>query len=161
MQASELLNHPHLQPFIQKIHVKLNNPRRHTYPMQWSSSPNYMKNIRCMGSEGVPISGGREKRWSFSNDRMLYLRASRMGLGSPCSSQRAQDFGNISEDFEELSVGDTSQECSSDRQRARMLSRVAKTPRLSPSSAAVTPRRRSTVPKKVSHATAKRDSVSF
>ncbi|CAN1285455.1 Serine/threonine-protein kinase Nek1 [Linum perenne] len=40
--AAELLRHPHLRPYVHKIHVKINSPRGDTLPYQWPDN-NYMK----------------------------------------------------------------------------------------------------------------------
>ncbi|CAI0384517.1 unnamed protein product [Linum tenue] len=40
--AADLLRHPHLRPYVHKIHVKINSPRGDTLPYQWPDN-NYMK----------------------------------------------------------------------------------------------------------------------
>lgn len=67
--AEELLRHPHLQSYLLKIHLKINNPRRNTLPVQWSESKNVKKTR--FSEPGVPLSVYREKRYSLSNDRTL------------------------------------------------------------------------------------------
>ncbi|CAN1765198.1 Serine/threonine-protein kinase Nek2 [Linum perenne] len=42
MQAAELLRHPHLQPYVHEIHVKINSPRGDALPYQWPDN-SYMK----------------------------------------------------------------------------------------------------------------------
>ncbi|CAN1765197.1 Serine/threonine-protein kinase Nek2 [Linum perenne] len=40
--AAELLRHPHLQPYVHEIHVKINSPRGDALPYQWPDN-SYMK----------------------------------------------------------------------------------------------------------------------
>ena len=69
LQAAELLGHSHLQPYVIKIHLKLNSPRRGNFIMQWPE-PDYIKKTRF--SEAVTFSTYPDKkRHSFSNDRTL------------------------------------------------------------------------------------------
>ncbi|KAL6142800.1 hypothetical protein ACLB2K_061076 [Fragaria x ananassa] len=56
--AAELLGHPHLQPYVQKVHLKIN-------------SPNYLKKTRFSETEDVRYSTYQEKRRTLSNDRTL------------------------------------------------------------------------------------------
>ncbi|XP_004304740.1 PREDICTED: serine/threonine-protein kinase Nek3 isoform X2 [Fragaria vesca subsp. vesca] len=56
--AAELLRHPHLQPYVQKVHLKIN-------------SPNYLKKTRFSETEDVRYSTYQEKRRTLSNDRTL------------------------------------------------------------------------------------------
>ncbi|KAI5437991.1 Serine/threonine-protein kinase Nek2, variant 4, partial [Lathyrus oleraceus] len=58
--AAELLNHPHLQPYILKVHLKLNNPRRSTFPFQWTDS-NHARRSRFVEPESVSTFSGRVK----------------------------------------------------------------------------------------------------
>ncbi|XP_050875355.1 serine/threonine-protein kinase Nek4-like [Lathyrus oleraceus] len=101
--AAELLNHPHLQPYILKVHLKLNNPRRGTFPFQWTDS-NHARRSRFVEPESVSTFSGRVKQLSFSNDRGLNPSISGTEVGSLCSTQRAQGFSTHSKHYE-LSIG--------------------------------------------------------
>ncbi|GAU35617.1 hypothetical protein TSUD_30340 [Trifolium subterraneum] len=68
--AAELLNHPRLQPYILKVHLKLNNPRRSTFPFRWTDT-NHARRSQFVEPESVSTLSGRVKRLSFSNDRAL------------------------------------------------------------------------------------------
>ncbi|KAL0435699.1 UNVERIFIED_CONTAM: Serine/threonine-protein kinase Nek2 [Sesamum radiatum] len=60
--AADLLRHPHLRPYILNVHLKSNNPRRHTFP-SLSSDANFVKK---------PTAAVKtEKRLSFGNNRAL------------------------------------------------------------------------------------------
>lgn len=85
-QAGELLGHPHLQPYIVQIHLKLNNPRRNTLPALWPE-PNYMKKTRF--SEPLP-----NKRHSLSNDRAINPSVSVIEYDSLSSTQDIHDTQN-------------------------------------------------------------------
>ncbi|XP_068341402.1 serine/threonine-protein kinase Nek3-like isoform X3 [Pyrus communis] len=70
--AAELLAHPVLQPHVQKVHLKLNNPRHGTLAVNWPDT-GYLKKTRFSEPEAVPFSTRRyqDKRHTFSNDRTL------------------------------------------------------------------------------------------
>ncbi|KAK9281207.1 hypothetical protein L1049_004102 [Liquidambar formosana] len=158
--AAELLSHPHLQPYVLKIHLKSNNPRRHTFPLQWSDS-NYVKKIRFLEPKAVPIPANREKRRSFSNDRALNPSISGTEQDSPCYTRRAQEFpSHLNEKFTELSVDSSiHEEIGIDKSTSTKFPCVAKTPRLTQAKVSATPRRQ-TVPSKISRSRSNRDSVS-
>ncbi|KAK4798966.1 hypothetical protein SAY86_024331 [Trapa natans] len=136
--AAELLNHPHLQPYVLKIHLKLNSPRRHTYPMRWSST-NEVKLPFIGTPESIPTSTDREKRWSFSNDRTLNPTISVIGNNtSSCFSRRA----SLSNTFSDLSIEHGSQEFGRHRLEVSDIPIISRTPRLAAVKEAFTPRRR-------------------
>lgn len=147
-QAAELLNHPHLQPYILKVHIKLNSPRRSTFPFQWADS-NYARRTRFVepASFSTLSVSDRGKRLSFSNDRALNPSISGTEQGSLCSTQRAQGFSACSKDKHyEQSVGCVSEECNMPRMRTAKES--------------ATPRRH-TIPSKIPRISSKYDSVSL
>ncbi|CAH2062974.1 unnamed protein product [Thlaspi arvense] len=94
--ASELLNHPHLQPYISMVYLKLESPRRSSFTLQWSEKGSTVK----------------ERRRSFSNDRRLNPSASDTEAGSVSSSGKASHspmFNNARKDSE-VTVGVVSEE---------------------------------------------------
>lgn len=158
-QAAELLNHPHLQPYILKIHLKLNNPRRSTFPFQWSDS-NYVRRTQFIERESVSTLSDRDKRLSFSNDRALNPSISGTELGSLCSTQRALGFSTCSkEKHYELSVGCVREECNSNKSKDTKFSTVNRMPGLRTAKEYTTPRKQ-TIPSKISQTGSKRDFVS-
>ncbi|KAJ9696119.1 hypothetical protein PVL29_008389 [Vitis rotundifolia] len=155
--AAELLTHSHLQPYILKIHLKSNSPRRNTFPFQWSDS-NYIKKTRFLEPEAVPMFFDREKRRSFSNDRTLNPSISGTEQDSPCSSQKMQEFpSHLNRKFAELSVGSTHEEIGIDKSVVTKFSSATKTPRSTPSKTSSTPRRQ-TATSKISQIGLNRDS---
>ncbi|KAJ4867865.1 Serine/threonine-protein kinase Nek4 [Raphanus sativus] len=90
--ASELLNHPHLQPYISMVYMKLESPRRSTFPPQWSET--------------------KERRRSFSsNDRRVNPSVSDTEAGSVSSSGRASHSPMFSgRKVSEVTVGVVSEE---------------------------------------------------
>ncbi|XP_027363470.1 serine/threonine-protein kinase Nek2-like [Abrus precatorius] len=154
--AAELLNHPHLQPYILRIHLKLNSPRRSTFPFQWSDS-NYVRRTRFLEPESVSTLSDREKRLSFSNDRALNPSISGTELGSLCSTLRAHRFSTCSkEKLYELSDGCVREECNPNKSRDAKFSTVDRIPRSREAKEYVNPRRQ-TIPSKISHTGFKRD----
>ncbi|KAG8649744.1 hypothetical protein MANES_08G132600v8 [Manihot esculenta] len=68
--AAELLRHPYLEPYVHKVHLKINSPRHNELPVQWPES-NYIKKTRFAEPEDLPLKSHSKKRHSFSNDRAL------------------------------------------------------------------------------------------
>ncbi|XP_011005708.1 PREDICTED: serine/threonine-protein kinase Nek1-like isoform X2 [Populus euphratica] len=64
--AAQLLRHPHLQPYVLKIHLKMSSPRQNTLPFQWPE-PHYMKKTRFLVPEDNPRKVQRDKRLSDSS----------------------------------------------------------------------------------------------
>ena len=136
-----MLTHPHLQPYVLKIHLKLNSPRC-----------NFIK--KTMGL----IDIGRRR--SFSNNRALNPSVSGTEHDSVNSIQREQDIPSyLFEKFTEFSVGIDNEEITIDKSTATKFPTVAKTPRLTPA-VSVTPRKHTT-PTKISQTGQKHDSVSY
>ncbi|KAF8401741.1 hypothetical protein HHK36_012687 [Tetracentron sinense] len=153
--AAELLRHPHLQPYVLKIHLKANSPRRKTLQVHWPES-NYIKKTRFPEPKVHSLTD-REKRRSFSNDRTLYPSRSGAEKDSLCPTQRIQEFPNyLNQKFAELSVS-THEEVGVNKPTAKTLS-FSKTPRLTPAKASATPRRQ-TEPSKMTYIGSNRESL--
>nr|XP_043621291.1 serine/threonine-protein kinase Nek6-like [Erigeron canadensis] len=76
--AADLLRHSHLQPYVQNLHLTLNNPRRHTYPV-------YKKKTRFVEPEPRMVHSHRNQQQSFSSDRALNPSISEHDQVSLCS----------------------------------------------------------------------------
>lgn len=155
-----MLSHPHLQPHILKIHQKLNSPRRNSFPIQWCES-NYVRKTRFMDPEIVSIFSDKEKRHSFSNDRMLNPSISETEQDTPSSSRRASDLSCfLSRKMSQSSADSIHESIGINRSSATKFLNTARTPRLTPTKAVVTPKRQPTWTKS-SQTCTKRDSVSY
>ncbi|XP_048336722.2 serine/threonine-protein kinase Nek2 isoform X1 [Ziziphus jujuba] len=154
--ASELLGQPHLRPYVLKIHLKLNSPRRNTFPV-WSES-NYVRKTRFLEPDDVSIHTVGEKRQSFSNDRTLNPSISGTERDSPCFNKRTRDFpGCLHHKVAELCISSV-EEYDVEKTVATKISTGVKTPRPTPAKASFTPRRQIT-PSGIPHNGSKRDSL--
>ncbi|KAK6163141.1 hypothetical protein DH2020_002982 [Rehmannia glutinosa] len=71
-QASELLKHPHLQPYVLNVHLKLNSPRRNSLPCQWAETETKNpRKLRFSEPVHVPLPAYRDRRLSCGNNRNL------------------------------------------------------------------------------------------
>ncbi|KAK7285303.1 hypothetical protein RJT34_20070 [Clitoria ternatea] len=157
--ASELLNHPHLQPYIHKIHLKLNSPRRATFPFQWRES-NYVSRTRFVEPESVSTLSYQDKCLSFSNDRALNPSISGTEQGSQCSTLRAHGLSTCSEEkLYQLSIRYVRDKCNTDKSKATKPSTVERTPNLRAVKDSVTAKRQTVAPSKIPHIGSNRDSL--
>jgi NIMA (never in mitosis gene a)-related kinase len=138
--------------------LKLNNPRRSTFPFRWTDS-NHARRSRFVEPESVSTLSGRVKRLSFSNDRALNPSISGTEVGSLCSNQRAQGFSSTCSKHYELSIGCVHEEHNDNKSEGTKLSIVDRMQRLRAANESATPRRQTT-PSKIAHTSSKRDSVS-
>ncbi|KAL3644903.1 Serine/threonine-protein kinase Nek2 [Castilleja foliolosa] len=97
--AADLLRHPHLRPYILDVQLKINNPRRHTFPVL-SSEPNFVKKSKFLESACAKT----EKRLSFGNNRALNPSISGNELNTPCSSRKARNSLSVGSVAEDISV---------------------------------------------------------
>uniref|UniRef100_A0A1J3HFW6 Serine/threonine-protein kinase Nek4 n=1 Tax=Noccaea caerulescens TaxID=107243 RepID=A0A1J3HFW6_NOCCA len=119
--ANELLNHPHLQPYISMVYMKLESHRRSTFPPQWSET-------------GARV---KDKRRSFSNDRRLNPSVSDTEAGSVSSSGKASHSPKFNGTrVSEVTVGVVSEEIVAQRQEGvKKQPGAARTPRVGGTSA--------------------------
>ncbi|MBA0583454.1 hypothetical protein Gorai_014311 [Gossypium raimondii] len=150
--ASELLSHPHLQPYVLKVHLKLNSPRCNNIPTRWSDL-NFVKKTRFVEQDVI----GRRR--SFSNDRALNPSVSETEQDSLSYIQREQEIPSyLFEKFTEFSVGFDNEEIATvDESAATKFPTAVKTPRVTPA-VSVTPRKH-TIPAKKSQTGQKHDLV--
>ncbi|KAH1258338.1 Serine/threonine-protein kinase Nek4 [Glycine max] len=157
--AAELLNHPHLQPYIHKIQLKLNSPRRSTFPFQWPES-NYVRRTRFVDPESVYTLSDLDKCLSFSNDMALNPSVSGTEQVSQCSTQRAHGLSTCSkEKIYELSVGCVREKYKTDKSKASKFSTVERTPRSRAVTVSATTKRHTIATSKTTHSGPKRDSL--
>ncbi|XP_015968508.1 serine/threonine-protein kinase Nek2 isoform X1 [Arachis duranensis] len=105
--AAELLGHPHLQPYVLKIHLKINSPSRNTLPGRWPDS-DYIKKTRLFSLEDDPVSIYRDKWNTFSNDRNLNPSISGAEQDSHCSTLEIDCTpDHLNERLAELEVEDS------------------------------------------------------
>ncbi|CAH1436881.1 unnamed protein product [Lactuca virosa] len=106
--AAELLRHQHLQPYVLKVNLKLNSPKR-SITSHWPES-DYMKKTRFV--EPVYLRPrSRERRLSCGNDRTLNPSISLGDQGSPFSTKRVQDSPHyLQRRMGRLSIGSTCEE---------------------------------------------------
>ncbi|XVE77822.1 hypothetical protein DITRI_Ditri13aG0093200 [Diplodiscus trichospermus] len=156
--ASELLTHPHLQPYVLKIHLKLNSRRYSSFPTRLSDS-NFIKKTRFLEQEYVMGHSDIHRRQSFSNDRALNPSVSETEKDSVSSIQREQEIPSyLFEKFTEVSVGIDNEEITIDNSTTTKFPTVARSPRLMPAKVSVTPRKHTT-PSKISRTGQKLDLV--
>ncbi|KAL2535682.1 Serine/threonine-protein kinase Nek4 [Forsythia ovata] len=128
--AADLLRHQHLQPYILHIHLKLNNPQRHTFPIQLSGASD-VKITRLLEHAAITKKEKTEKRYSFGNNRALNPSISGNELDSLCSSRRSQNFLNhLTEKLSELSVGSVGEVTGGKKLATTKLSSALKTPQV-------------------------------
>ncbi|XP_061338010.1 serine/threonine-protein kinase Nek2-like [Gastrolobium bilobum] len=129
--ASELLGHPHLQPYVHKIHLKINSPRQSTLPVHWPES-NFMKKTRFLVPEDYPVSIYRDKRHSLSNDRTLNPSVSGADQDSICSTLEIDCTpDHLNQRLAELCIGDSREVKSIHKPVISRTSSIARTPRFS------------------------------
>ncbi|MCL7048879.1 hypothetical protein MKW94_012157 [Papaver nudicaule] len=146
--AADLLAHPLLQPYVLKIHLKLENPRYNSLPATWSES-NQTRKTRFQEPDDSSCTD-RDKRRSFSNNRILNPSIYGTDHDSQCSTQIMQEFcGYVNQRLEGLSVNSSHEVRGVDKVITGKNSNSVKTPRTTPSKASATPRRRTEPSKKV------------
>ncbi|XP_057962793.1 serine/threonine-protein kinase Nek2 [Malania oleifera] len=147
---AELLRHPHLQPYVLKIHLKSSSPMRDILPVNWSES-NYTRVTRFAEPEDIAFTAYRESRQSFSNDRVLNPSVSEAEHDSMCSTDAMQIMPCfLDKKLAKMSIGSIHEKTPSVKKIASKISKVrtpsktsniAKTPKMSPKKASTTPRR--------------------
>ncbi|KAL4578018.1 hypothetical protein LXL04_014133 [Taraxacum kok-saghyz] len=107
--AADLLRHQHLQPYVLKVNLKLNSPKRSSLTTHWSET-DYMKKTRFV--EPVYLRPrSRDRRLSYGNDRTLNPSISLGDQGSPFSTKRVQDSPHyLQRRMGRLSIGSACEE---------------------------------------------------
>lgn len=155
VQAADLLRHPHLRPYILDIHLKSNNPRRHTFPAL-PSDANFVKKTRFVEAEAIK----REERLSFGNNRALNPSISGNELESPCSSRRAQkSFSHLNDKLSDLSIDSVGDDIGVQKLPNATKFSAVKTPRTASAKASANHRRQSMTPSRISNPGSTRELV--
>ncbi|CAM8894482.1 hypothetical protein QQ045_024181 [Rhodiola kirilowii] len=135
--AAELLCHPHLQPYIVKIHIKLNNPRRHTLAPRWpESNAGEQMTFQELDVPDLAIKG---RRRSTCNDRTLNPSVCGTERDSLCSTRKMHEL--LDEQLANSSIQSDCDDIGIDKEIAPKFSNVSRTPRLTPAKISSTPGR--------------------
>ncbi|XP_076939211.1 serine/threonine-protein kinase Nek2-like [Bidens hawaiensis] len=127
--AVDLLKHSHLQPYVLKLHLNMNGPRRHTLPAQWPDY-NYGKKTTFIEPEVRPVNIHNGKRPSFSSDRGL----------NPSVSEHDQ-YSSCSHNSRKLSIGSVEEYIQTEKLVAARSANAVRTPRVTVTPVKHSPRR--------------------
>ncbi|KAI8025751.1 Serine/threonine-protein kinase Nek2 [Camellia lanceoleosa] len=144
--AAELLRHSHLQPYVLKVQLKLNSPRRNSLSTHWHETE-YMKKTKFMEPEDVPVSMYKEKRHSYGNDRTLNPSISGAAEDSSFSQRNQRIPRYVNQRIEEMSVGSTHEVTTFGRKFISKASNTGKTTRLTPEKASAPPKKQAELSK--------------
>ncbi|KAI8021412.1 Serine/threonine-protein kinase Nek2 [Camellia lanceoleosa] len=144
--AAELLRHQHLQPYVLKVHLKLNSPRCNSLPTHWPQA-DYIKKTRFVEPEDIPVSTYKEKWHSFGNNRTLNPNITGAERDSSFSQRNQSTPSNLNKKIAELSVEYIHEESDFGRKIISKASNFAITPRLTPTKASPTPKKRAELSK--------------
>ncbi|PHU22431.1 Serine/threonine-protein kinase Nek2 [Capsicum chinense] len=151
--AADLLQHPHLQPYVLKILLNSDSPKQHKFPVQ-SSNSTHAKKKRLSEPRNAPVLNERELR-RLSSDRALNPSVS--GIDSPCLSRRANDLmSSLKKNFSEPSVESAPYDLGVNGSAVSKLSAAVKTVQFNPNRNP-TPHRRQSTPLKMSNAGSTRE----
>ncbi|CAL5379250.1 unnamed protein product [Camellia sinensis] len=139
--AAELLRHQHLQPYVLKVHLKLNSPRRNSLPTHWPQA-DYIKKTRFVEPEDIPVSMYKEKRHSCGNNRTLNPSITGDERDSSFSQRNQSIPSYLNKKIAELSVESIHEESNFGRKIISKASNFAMTSRLTPTRASPTPKKR-------------------
>ncbi|THG03906.1 hypothetical protein TEA_006751 [Camellia sinensis var. sinensis] len=146
VQAAELLRHQHLQPYVLKVHLKLNSPRRNSLPTHWPQA-DYIKKTRFVEPEDIPVSTYKEKWHSFGNNRTLNPNITGPERDSSFSQRNQSTPSYLNKKIAELSVECIHEESDFGRKIISKASSFAMTPRLTPTKDSPTPKKRAELSK--------------
>ncbi|XP_022747522.1 serine/threonine-protein kinase Nek2-like [Durio zibethinus] len=140
--AEELLGHPHLQPYVLKVHQKINNPRGNTLPVHWPETN--IKKTRFSDLVDVHFSSYRERRRSFSNDRTLNPSISGAEQDSVCFTKGMHHDtpGYLNQKLEDLSIDSSHEGTVICKRITSKVSSITKTPRRPLTKASAAPKRK-------------------
>ncbi|THG16791.1 hypothetical protein TEA_029435 [Camellia sinensis var. sinensis] len=144
--AAELLRHQHLQPYVLKVHLKLNSPRRNSLPTHGPQA-DYIKKTRLVEPEDIPVSTYKEKWHSFGNDRTLNPNITGAERDSSFSQRNQSTPSYLNKKIAELSVECIHEESDFGRKIISKASNFAMTPRLTPTKDSPTPKKRAELSK--------------
>ncbi|CAL5339726.1 unnamed protein product [Camellia sinensis] len=145
-RAAELLRHQHLQPYVLKVHLKLNSPRRNSLPTHWPQA-DYMKKTRFVEPEDIPVSTYKEKWHSFGNNRTLNPNITGAERDSSFSQRYQSTPSYLNKKIAELFVEFIHEESDFGRKIISKASSFAMTPRLTPTKDSPTPKKRAELSK--------------
>ncbi|KAK9057333.1 hypothetical protein SSX86_022168 [Deinandra increscens subsp. villosa] len=135
--AADLLKNSLLQPYVLKLHLNTNGPRRHFIPSQWSDY-NYEKKTTFIEPEPQTVHLQNGKRPSFSSDRALNPSVSEHDQYSSCSQTSTR----------KLSIGSVEEYIQTEKLVAARSANAVRTPRVPPvKPSVITPRRQIASPK--------------
>ncbi|GAB4835991.1 Serine/threonine-protein kinase Nek1 [Ancistrocladus abbreviatus] len=128
--AAELLRHPHLQPYVLKIHHQSNYPRSGTFPVYWAE-PDHIDKATFPEPE---------------DDRTQNPPISEVELNSLCSTERVQaTLGDLDRRLAKFTIQETYRGIANDKPALSRTSNAGKNPgrpRLTRARTVSTPKRR-------------------
>lgn len=140
LQAAELLRHPHLQGYVLNIHLKLNTPRRNSFPAYWHET-DYINKTRFSVPGGASVSQHRDRRLSSGGDRTLNPSISEADQEFSISNKTIRHIPSFYDRRTALSVGSTHEGASVTKRITSKTSKVSKNPKTTPVKPSPTVRR--------------------
>lgn len=144
--AAELLRHPHLQGCVLNIHMKLNTPRRSSFPVYWHET-DYINKARFSVPGSASVSQHRARRLSSGGDRNLNPSISETDQEFSVSNKTIRNIPSCFDQGAALSVGSTHEGASVTKRVTSKTSNVSKNPKKTPVKPYLTVRRQAELSK--------------
>ena len=139
-QATDLLRHPHLQPYVLQVNLK-SSPAYNSLPVPHPVS-SHIKKIRFPDVEDDSVFRSKDKRHSFGNERILRQGRPATERDSISSTRSIKYYpDNLNQGMKDLSVGSSQVGESGVGKATNVKPSVTRTPRYTASKTFTTPRK--------------------